>query len=391
VNFSAEKTKPKEVIALNAFNDVDILQRRIAPAAITDLSTEEIWERLVTPMTKEIVGNILSVKSQVMQTIEGLFPGDEMHNLNNHMLFGGQIGFVRHPYVHTFCRTEYGAFIVKRDYNKVEAFCWHGDVLKGKGKLVFKVGFRDNRFDGTVYANDTSLLDFPYDDARYSPVLGAEVKTVELSVYSFQPGHSGSTSSSLLMPKTETDFQSFMMNPFRFLDRPHQYKTLFRRAWTTGRAPGQVTLPIEDFSHLVLTTCHEFVASRGYDAVLMATSHYHVCRWGMRNGYEIVEPDVAKTVGELTDGLEKIRKSGKHLTRAQESWVCAVQSLRRKDIPRGLNLGGPTWPQDNITQKSLWMANPLNNCGALTLKRAQSGEFLAQRAEIAKNHRQHKR
>jgi hypothetical protein len=145
---------------------------------------------------------------------------------------------------------------------------------------------------------------------------------------------------------------------------------------------------VEDFSHLVLTTCQEFVASRGYDAVLMATSHYHVCRWGMRNGYEIVEPDVAKTVEELTDCLEKMRKFGKHLTRAQESWVCAVQSLRRKYIPRGLYLGGPTWPQDNITQKSLWMAKPLTDRGALTLERAQSGEFLAQRAGAARKLKQ---
>jgi len=95
----------------------------------------------------------------------------------------------------------------------------------------------------------------------------------------------------------------------------------------------------------------------------------------MRNGYEIVEPDVATTVGELTDGLEKIRKSGKHLTRAQESWVCAVQSLRRKDIPRGLYLGGATWPQDNITRKVCFMAKPLTEHGAHTLERAQSASF----------------
>ena len=65
---------------------------------------------------------VLSGKIEVRETTQGAFPGDEVTNLNDHRLYGGKEGYVRDRYIVTTYKTEYGAFIVKRDGVKFKAF-----------------------------------------------------------------------------------------------------------------------------------------------------------------------------------------------------------------------------------------------------------------------------
>jgi hypothetical protein len=135
---------------------------------ISRVTDEEVWEFLVSPVTKALLGPLEGTpQTRLMDTVCGLFPGDEVSNLNDHRLSGGQTGFVRFPYLHTLHKAENGYFIVKRDGMKVKAFCWFGDVFAGRGELILKVGLRDRRFDGTKRANDSALLDYPYDEPPF--------------------------------------------------------------------------------------------------------------------------------------------------------------------------------------------------------------------------------
>jgi hypothetical protein len=376
--------------------DLELLRTSLGLAPITQISTQEIWDALVTPLTKELIGPIVSQEVRLIQTVEGLFPGDEVSNMSDHRLFGGKAGFVRNPYIHTFCRTERGAFIVKRDTIKVTAFCWVGDVLNGKGELIFKLGMRDNRFDGTPYANESALMDYPYDDPLYAKPLGLAVNTVELSTYAYMPGTrlsrakcpdaTGGVSRFMdyvrryhcrlrrtFSGKDDQGFQDFVRNPFDFQNRPRRFRAYLRRVWQTDRYPGQIGAPLPDFGKLILPACYKFAQAYGYDAVLMAPSHYNVVFWTQKYGCEIIESAMQDRFKALQDGLATIRRRGLALTRQQESWVCALQNLRpARFIPKEFDLGGPIWPQDDIGQQNIWVARAITEKGQRALNQAQS-------------------
>lgn len=322
-------------------------------AYVTD---REIWVYLVTPMVKSLLGPIVSAKMQLMETQKGLFPGDDVSNLNDHRLFGGQTGFVRYPYLHHFYKTENGAFIVKRDGVKFEAFGWYGDVEKGQGELIFKAALRDRLYDGTAAANDCSLVEFVgYEDPVLNKRLPAELRSVELSIYGFLPG------SRIKDATGDKEFDLFVEKPFTFLDRPELFRQYLQRAWDSKRAPGQNAAPIPDVSRLVPPLFEKIAARRGYDVIEAAPSHLHVALWAKALGYRFTDGEQSKIFTDLIGGIKRIKESGLRLTRAQESWVCVVQSLPSELIPKGLDLGGPKWPQDNIGPRNLWMNKPLSD------------------------------
>ena len=321
---------------------------------ITDVcrvTDQEIWRSLVSPITRGLLGPIVEKRDpRVMETADGLFPGDQASNLNDHRLYGGQRGFVRYPYVHSFYRTREGAFIVKRDGSKFEVFCWFGDVEAGRGEMILKAALRDRRFDGTSRANDCALLDYPYDDPVLNRPLSKELKSVELSIYAYMPG------SSLFDSTGDRDYEDFVRQPYGFLDRPELFMKHFEMAWRSKRAPGQSAVPIPDVARHSLKGFYALAERYGYDLIEMAPSHYHVARWGLAGGYRFADPTQAATFDGFTRGLERIRKSGMPLTRSQQSWVCVIQNLMPEAlIPEHLNLGGPRWPQDNISKQVLWL------------------------------------
>ncbi len=333
-------------------------------AAVTD---REIWQTLVTPMVKCFLGPIKSCQVRLMETEKGLFPGDEVSNLNDHRLFGGQTGYLRFPYLHTLYKTENGAFIVKRDGVKFEAFGWFGDVMKGKGELIFKAALRDRRYDGTRDANDSALVDFPYDDPVLNKRLPIDARTVELSVYGFLPG------SRIVDATADKEFDLFVEKPFTFLDRPELFLKLFKRAWDSKRAPGQNAAPIPDVSRLISPLFDKIAGRRGYDILEICPSHYHVAMWALALGYKITDAEEAKVMAALTEGIARIKASGIPLTRPQESWVCVLQSLPKEMIPPELYLGGVKWPQDNIGPQNLWMHKAISEKGKQLLSELGQG------------------
>jgi len=327
------------------------LTRLTEIALVTD---REIWSLLVTPMVKSLLGPIQSSRVELRETQKGLFPGDDVSNLNGHKLYGKD-GFVRYPYLYSLYKTENGVFTVKRDGVKFEAFGWYGDVEKGRGELIFKAALRDRRFDGTPQANDCALVEFiGYEDPALNGRLPVDARSVELSIYGFLPG------SSIFDSTGELEFELFVEKPFQFLDRPQLFLEYFKRAWETKRAPGQKAAPIPDVSKLVPPRFEKIAGRRGYDFIEVAPSHYHVAMWAVSVGYRFTDPVQANAMANLAAGIKRIKESGLKLTRSQESWVCVAQSLPVELIPQGLYLGGPVWPQDNIGPQNLWMNKPLN-------------------------------
>lgn len=323
---------------------------------LTEVQDDEIWRYLLTPQVKALIGRITRYgEPKVMETIKGAFPGDEATNLNLHRLYAGSGECVRFPYLSTLHKTEYGAFVIKRDGVKVKAMCWVGDVMNGKGELIYIAALRDRRYDGTRRANDSALLFYTYDDPKFHRVLEPSLRSAEVSIYTFLPG------SRVLDATGDAEFDAFIEKPFAFLDRPQLFRQLFDRAWNTSRAPGQIAAPIQDVSKLVLPGFEQVARRHGYDLLESAVSHYHVAWWFKSRGYRYSYLTDAQTMQQLADGIKRINEAGRRLKRQQESWVCVVQSLRPVElIPEGLYLNGPLWPQDNLGPQLLWMNKPLS-------------------------------
>lgn len=336
---------------------------------VSMVSDREIWEHLVTPQVKAMLGDIVSREVTVRERTEGDFPGDEVSNLNDHLLFGGLKGFVRFPFINTFIKTKYGALIIKRDGVKFKVFAWYGKPGATKMELIFKVALRDRRYDGTKRANDTALLDFEYDDPELNRVLELEgmpenAKSVELSVYGYLPG-------SLIVDATgDQELNDFVASPFRFVDQPEKFLELFNRAWKSTRSPGQTGSAVPDVARLVPAAVERFAVNQGYDYIENASSHYHVARWAESIGYRYTCEEQDAAIKGLTEGIKRLKDSGQKFQRHQESWVCVLQHLPRKFIPDELYLGGARWPQDNIGQQNLWMYKPLSERAIEAAKKA---------------------
>lgn len=324
---------------------------------ISSVTDQEIWLHLITPVVKAILGPVTERgEAQPVEIIPGFFPGDEASNQNNHLLYGGKSGFVRFPYIAYRQRHERGQLITKRDGRKIKADCYFGtqaEIDKGAGKLLLSVGLKDRRFDGTRRGNDSALLHFPYDHPQFHKPLHPDASSVEISVYSFIPG------SRIVDATGEPEFEAFIQQPFNFLDRPEVFLQYFHRAWKTAHSPGQIAAPVPDASKFLLKGFEHLAASRGYDFLESASSHYHVAKWFQAAGYRYSYQHDAETLNGFAQGLEAIRNAGHPLNRQQQSWVCVIQSLPQEFIPEYLRLPGLRWPQDNIGPQNLWQNKPL--------------------------------
>lgn len=334
--------------------------------AVSQISDELIWSEIVTPQVKAFLGEIQGEPvTRVLETVAGEFPGDEVTNLNGHLLYGGQPGFVRFPYIQTVYKTKYGFLLIKRDGLKFKVTAWVGK--RGKLELIYRVSLRDRRYDGTKRANDCSLLDFPYDDPMNAPLSMngklVDAKSVELSIYAYMPG------SRIVQAggKRDAQYEEFVRAPYTFVDRPKVFLRHFKRAWDSERAPGQNANPIPDVSGVVPKAFDRLAIGAGYDFIENASSHYHVAMWAVSQGYRYTSAAHAKTLAEFAAGIQRLKDGGMQLTRSQESWVCVVQSLPKEFIPKGLDLNGPKWPQDNIGPANLWMNKPMNERAKLLI------------------------
>jgi hypothetical protein len=304
---------------------------------ISQVTDEEIWRHLVTPTVKGLLGSIIKVESnQVLDTVAGLFPGDEVTNLNGHMLAdaNGKLSkdYVRFPYNHTLYRTVNGAMVIKRDGVKFEVFCWFGDIDRGKGELIFKAALRDRVYDGTKRANDCALLEYAYDNPDYHKRLSTVLSSVELSIYGFMPG------SRIIDATGDKVFDQFVTNPFLFLDNPQAFLSLFHRAFKSKRGPGQYSAAIPDVAKYSLAGFERLASKYGYDLIEMAASHYHVAKWAQAGGYAYSDPAQAEMVAKLQAGL-----GGHPRKRYSSDSLSAILDLRAAE-PAARRLGAQWVP-----------------------------------------------
>lgn len=337
-------------------HDRSVVAAQLGLTPIAFVSDEEIWG-IVTPQVRSFLGAILSGRTSVVDTTDGLFTGDEVSNLNANII-GGNPKKLRHPYINTLYRTENGAFVVKRDGVKIKAMGWFGDIDKGSQQLIYSFGLRDRRYDGTQRANDCSLLDYPYDHPSHLPLPflanPGEFTSVETSLYSWLPGTMiGATCG-------DYEFERFVKNPYTFVSTPEKFLELFRKAIKSDRLPGMYAQPIPDVGRTTHKAFDSLSILAGYDFLETAPSHLHVLLWNMKDGYKIADKSQQETVDQLRAGLKRIQQAGVKVPRAHEPWICALQSLPRQFIPDEYYLGGAVWPQDNIGPINLWLYKPLS-------------------------------
>lgn len=332
---------------------------------ICQVTDEDIWDHLITPTVKGLLGQKLKVEpARLIDTVEGLFPGDQVTNLNGNLLPDetGKLvsNKLRFPYLHTLIRTTNGCVVIKRDVLKFQVICWYGSFEKGTAELIFKAALRDRRFDGTKRADDCSLLDYSYANPVYHKRLSEKLSSVELSIYGYMPGSRVSEGDG------DLEFENFVRNPYKFLSNPDKYLALFQRAFRGSRATGQFMKVIADVSDFSMRGFEYLARKQGYDLLEMAASHYHVAKWAQKFHMEFADPEQKKILTNFAEGLERIRHQGTPLTRAQQSWVIALQSLRPMElIPEPLRIltaetAALTWPQDNVSEVCLWLYKPLS-------------------------------
>ncbi len=321
----------------------------------TPVPDEMIWEHLLTPTVKAMLGPIVSIgKATLFETARGHFPGDEASNLNAHVIYGRK-DHVRYPYISACHRTAYGALVIKRDFRKIKISAWVGDVEKGKAEQIFMLALRDRRYDGTPAANDCAMLSFPYDDSKNRPI--ASLNSLEVSVYSSAPG------SRIKDACGDLQLDSFVEKPFTFADKPELFLQLFHKAWLSTRAPGQHAAAIKDVSKNVMQGIEVVAKHCGYDMLEAACSHYHVAMWFISEGYRLSYQQHVDAMATIAAGLKRIRDAGTPLTRSQQSWVCVLQNLPPQFVPEQLRMG-VTWPQDNIGAETLWVNKALSENAA---------------------------
>ena len=336
--------------------DRDAVIRQLGITPIAFVPDEEIWN-IVTPQTRAFLGNIVSAESGVKDTTDGLFPGDQVSNLNANVLAGSS-KTLRAPYLFTQYVTENGRFVVKRDAVKIKAMGWVGDVANGAGELIYSFALRDRRFDGSLRANDCSLLDYPYDHRSNSPLANLaaphDFSSVETSLYSWLPGTRVGGACG------DQEFENFVRNPFTFAASPEDFLRLFNRALRTDRLPGMFAQPIPDVGRSTHKAFDKLASLAGYDFVETAPSHLHVLLWNLKDGYRYSSAEQKAVIDELRAGLKRMRDTGVELKRSADPWIIALQSLPREFIPDHYFLGGSVWPQDNISQINLWLHKPLS-------------------------------
>jgi hypothetical protein len=328
-------------------------------APIVTISDEMIWKHLVTPQTKALLGKITgNTEPHLFETLEGHFPGDNVTNLNNHGLFGCQDSYVRFPYCSVMYTTEYGALVVKKSFEKIKVMGWYGDVRRANPELIYQVAMRDRRDDGTKRTNDCSLLDFPLDDPAYNRPLPGGLTSLEVSIYGFMPN------SRIASASGDTELENFVAQPFACLHDetkgPSYFLEQLKKIWRSNRGPGMVAGPIPDVSRFINIGWDAIGKFKKYDFLENAPSHYHVTRFSESIGYRITYLEHVEALRQIREGLQRIKDAGVSLTRVQESWVCILQSLPRDMIDDKYYLGGVTWPQDNLSQDTLWMNKPLS-------------------------------
>ncbi|MBS1991488.1 MAG: hypothetical protein JSS83_13280 [Cyanobacteria bacterium SZAS LIN-3] len=328
---------------------------------LCSVSPEDIWNKMVTPQVKALLGDVISTKVSIKETTDGDFPGDEVYNHNGHKIDGHDIKKVRYPYLQVTLKTTYGAFIIKYEGLKFKAIAWFGDMRKPQ--IIFKVALRDRRHDGTPRTNDTALIDFPgYDNPINAtpkfPGAPDDFRFVEASIYAFMPG------SRIVEACGDMELDRFVAQPFNFVDKPDTFLRLFWTAWKSSRSPGQNGNPIPDVSKNVVAAFDEIALKAGYDYIDNGASHYHVARWTEANGYRYTSAEHKATMEQFAAGIKRVRAElkakGIELTRPQESWLCVLQSLPEDKIPPEFNFHGPKWIQDNIGPVNLWMHKPLS-------------------------------
>lgn len=323
---------------------------------IVMIDDREVWRYLVSPNTKSLLGKIKDPTPSVsmIDTVQGDFPGDEVTNLNSHLI-NGQSQHIRFPYLKSTYQTERGKIIIKRDQTKFVVLGWFGKPNReGHGQLIYKVAFRDRCFDGTPYANDCSLQDFPRHDPVLHKRMDVDAMTVELSTYGFLPG------TRIKEYINDDEFENFIAKPFKFIEQPEVFLKHFEKAFRSALSPGQIAAPIPDMAAFMGPNVERIALSRGYEVTEGAASHYHVYRWGQSFGWRVTDEEKAAICAQMTAELARLRERGVRLTRSQESWVSVLQSLPRKYIPNELYLGGVTWQHDGLNKNYLWMHKPLS-------------------------------
>jgi hypothetical protein len=343
---------------------------------ITKIKDSQIWKHMVIPSIANELGPVRQVVGPlVIEHSRPLFAGDEIDrvtNLNNHKLYGGKSGYIRNPYVATVYHTEKGALCIKRDGVKLEVFAFHGDVVLdapanlvkpkakplvgGKAELIYKIGLRDRRYDGTKKANDCSLMEYPYDDYRLNKPLPNRVKSLEVSTYNFKVG------TKLGITSGGNKFRQFIEQPYAFVDNPEKFLEYFWKVWTTTVCPGQVGESYPDMARYIAPNLEALARKAKYDFLEGGASYYHVMLWMKNIGYRIRYSEHSQIVDKLRHFFKTASFEGKPLTRSQQSWVCVLQSLPRQYIPDELFVEGAVWPQTCLDhdQTNIWGFKPLH-------------------------------
>lgn len=253
-----------------------------------------------------------------------------------------------------------GHILVRNDGVRVLIEANFGD------RPILRCALRDRQLDGTD--GTSPLTVFPNTDPACNRLPAPGFLAAELSIYSWDPN------TYLDGLEVQGTVGHFIADPDFYVWKNYNrdtFRNLFVQAFFLGRAPWQTAKPMSGVASFFVTRAGILLKELGYHRIDAVPSWFNVAQFFNKLGYRFTYGEHEFTFQAIQEGLKRYSRGGKALTRAQETWLVAMQNIPELDLPTGLKLPA-RWPVTHTNMYWVRMHLDLNPYTAADAKSAES-------------------
>lgn len=258
-----------------------------------------------------------------------------------------------------------GHILVRNDGVRVLIEASFGD------RPILRCALRDRQLDGTD--GTSPLTFFPNTDPACNRLPAPGFLAAELSIYSWDPN------TYLDGLEIQGTVGHFIADPDFYLWKNYDrdtFRNLFVQAFFLGRAPWQTAKPMSGVAAFFVTRAGILLKELGYHRIDAVPSWFNVAQFFNKMGYKFTYGEHEFTFQAIAEGLKRFSRGTDKktaLTRAQETWLVAMQNLPDLDIPKGLKLPA-RWPVTHTNMYWVRMHLDLNPYTAADAKAAEQAK-----------------
>lgn len=255
-----------------------------------------------------------------------------------------------------------GHILVRNDGVRVLIEASFGD------RPILRCALRDRQLDGTE--GTSPLTFFPNTDPACNRLPAPGFLAAELSIYSWDPN------TYLDGLEIQGTVGHFIADPDFYVWKNYNrdtFRNLFVQAFFLGRAPWQTAKPMSGVAAFFVTRAGILLKELGYHRIDAVPSWFNVAQFFNKLGYKFTYGEHEFTFHAIAEGLKRFSRGTDKktpLTRAQETWLVAMQNIPELDIPKGLKLPA-RWP---VTHTNMYWARMHLDLNPYTAADAKSAE-----------------